>query len=56
MINWYGILIFFICLGWFVQACVVIINLMDGDYSKKKDFLVNLIPLYWIYEKFKELD
>ena len=44
----------FILLLYLIQVCVVVFNLcVHNIYMSKKEFLLNLIPYYWLYVIFK---
>ena len=42
-----------------IQLCASLIDLDDGYWENRKEFLISLIPIYpllkWVYKKYKEL-
>ena len=39
-----------------VQLTVVFTMLGNDEFNRKKDFLINLIPFYWVYDKYNDLN
>jgi len=39
-----------------VQIFVVFMTLIMEEFDNRSDFILNLIPFYWIYSRIKDLD